>query len=731
MIVINGRIIDFLIDRDIKTGYVEFLFQSDYNKDIPRFQAICSCNIPDVVTGVPIKVEFRNEKIEEIKKINFKEDKIEKITKEIKNEYMNNLAYACVNYNDEEYARTLLIKVKGISDRTADKILEAVDGDISKLSEKWDDKDFWKGLRGSKRYLDELKNTVGSMFLKDLIVKHYGKYGIGYPQVELLMAEYGEDVEQKILFNPYQIAHKLELNFQVADNMAKDFGMSYLSHERLRAIIHNILTSNEQNGNTAMRIRDFYVNCARLHRFSAWKEFVVSPYCLLAEVMAMKSIYYADGLVGYISTLNMESDIAFHLLRLSESDSDLKTRDTKFEEIKDKYNEKQLEFLKEFNKNSVTVLLGRGGTGKTHTICGAIDLFRLQKPKEKIMLCAPTARAAGVLKEHSGYESSTIHVMLELSPYEDEAGKNEENQLEAGLIVVDEMSMVDTQLMWHLVKAIKSGTKVILSGDPDQLESVCAGAVLRDLIKSDALKVVKLKKIMRQSEGSAVIENCGRVLHGRYDFVSNENFNIRYCGTEEEAKAYLSASYEGDADTTQILSTTKKGIIGTMALNREFEDTEKEGVYIHGDYFSIGDKVIFTKNNYDADYCNGDIGFIESITMPLQVRKQDTNNIIEIDKEMTADMEHANAITIHKSQGSEYKKVYIVLPEQPKSLLTRNMINTAVSRAREKVVLIIVKDALKMAASNRYKKERLTRLCEQLTNAKKEKMEEALRCQGV
>lgn len=715
-LVVKGRIVDFLIDRD-KTGYAEFIFKSDYDKDCPRFEAICSGRIPDVVPGVPMKVEFPVNDIGEIKKVNFREQRIEKVTRNVRQKYMNHLLYSCINYNDEEYAKTLLVKVKGISNKTANRILEAVDGDISQLSDLWNDTAFWKELKGSKRWLNDLKTTVGSMMSKDVLVKKYGKYGIGYPQIDMLVAMYDLEAEEKLCKNPYHILFRMELDFQVADFLAKDLGFSYLSNERVQAIIYQVLNDNEARGNTAMKKRDFYMACARLHRVSAWKDFVVSPYYILAIMSMMDNVYCENDLVGYIRTLNKEADIAFQIGRLMKVDTKLNTQENIFEEIKDKYNKEQLEFLRTFDKNSVTILLGRGGTGKTHTICGAIDLFKRRHPDEEVRLCAPTARAAGVLKEHSGHESSTIHIMLELNPYNlEDAGKNEDNPLDEKLIVVDEMSMVDTELMYHLVKAVKSGSKLILSGDPDQLESVGCGAVLRDLIDSNVIPKVKLKKIMRQSEGSAVIDNCGKILVGKYDFIENDSFRIRMCAGEEEARAYLKSCYDGDPHHTQILSTTKKGIVGTMALNKEFEDTESPGVWLHGDHFKNGDKVVFTRNNYDTGYCNGDIGFIETIELPLRVKKQGEDKIIEINKDDAMDMEHADAITIHKSQGSEYNKVYIVLPDKPQSLLTRNMVNTAISRARQDVTLIVIGDSLKMAASNRFKRNRITRLQEKMIN---------------
>lgn len=724
MVIIKGRIIDFLVNR-CNDGYAEFIFKSDYDKNCPRFESICSGKIPDVVPGVPITIEIPVVDLDNVKKVNFHELGIKKITKDVKKQFMNNISYACINYNDEEYAKTLLIKVKGISNKTAEKILDAVDGDISKLSDLWDDKEFWKGLRGSKRYLDELKESVGSMMEKDILFKRYQKYGIGYPQIDILTAMYGLEAEERLCENPYSVLFKLDLDFQVADYLAKDLGFDYLSEKRVRAIVNHVLKNNEKNGNTAMNQRDFYVSCAFLHKMSAWKNNVVSPYYILSVVSNMNHIYYENDLIGFISTMDKESDIAYQLKRIMESYSDLSTPEKVFDEIKDKYNKEQLDFLKVFSKNSVTILLGRGGTGKTHTICGAIDLFKRRYPNEEVRLCAPTARAAGVLKEHSGNESSTIHIMLGLNPYELNEDDSEKEQLSAKMIVVDEMSMVDTDLMYHLLRAVKSGTKLILSGDPDQLESVGCGAVLADMIDSNKIPKVQLKKIMRQNEGSAVIDNCGKILAGRSDFIQNDLFKIRRCNNDKEALAYLKTCYSGDPHTTQILSTTKKGIIGTIALNKEFEEENKEGIWLHGDHFKVGDKVIFTKNNYEKEYCNGDIGFIKVAAMPLIVEMQGIDKCIEIDKDDSVNMEHADAITIHKSQGGEYQKIYILLPDDPKALLTRNMVNTAISRARQEVVLIIVNKSLEIAASNRYKKKRNTRLKEKLLN-----MEDKDTCQN-
>lgn len=710
--VIDGRIADFLLKRE--DGYAEFIFISDYTEDSPRFTAVCCGNVPDVVPGVPVRAEFQSE---DIIKTDFRRNPPERLSVRYRQSVMNRLLYVSINYNDEMYALKLLTRVKGISSRTAQKILDAVDGDINKLAEHWDDAEFWKGFRGSRKYLEELKNSIGSLLEQNTLVKKYSRYGIGYPQAGSLLTVYGADAEDSILKNPYRALQTVDISFQAADHLAKDLGFFYLCQERLRAIVSNVLKENESQGNTAMPEYDFYMKCADMHRYSAWKDRAVPPYFLLATVSQMNSVYYDHGLIGFTSTMDMEDDIAYQLHRLAKTDTAMGVRD--FDRTK--YNSGQIEFLRAFSENSVVVLLGRGGTGKTYSICGAIDLFRAKYPKEEIRLCAPTARAAGVLKEHSGHPSSTIHVMLELAPYSSdrEAGKNEDTPLDEKLIVVDEMSMVDTELMYYLLRAVKTGAKLILSGDPDQLESVGCGAVLRDIVNSGTVPVVKLTQIMRQNEGSAIIENCGRILAGKHLFMQNDSFRIRRCLTDEEACGYLKSCYDNDSKHSQIISTTRKGMIGTVSVNRIFEN--REGVYLHGNFYSEGDKVIFTRNNYSSGYCNGDVGYVSSQS-PLTVQMEDGSELV-IDEDTAVDMEHADAITIHKSQGSEYDSVYILLPEKPVSLLTRNMVNTAISRARKKVTLITVGDALNIAAGDRYKRNRVTRLEEKLRNITEERKE--------
>lgn len=706
--LVKGRIVNYIRKRD-KNGEALFIFTSDASNGYKRFTALCKGKVPDVVPAVPMLMEFAAESISQIRKIDFKEYRAYVSGKKgVDVGIANQLLNAAINFNDENYAESILISVKGISKLTARRILTAVNGDICKLSGLWDNAEFWKNLKGSKRYLPALKEKVEVMLGKEKLYRDYSRYGIGYPQIDILFTLYGAEAENRLRENPYMALDKLDLDFQVADNLARDIGFSYLDHKRICAMVCHVLRKNEQQGNTCMYYRNFFKACAQMHSKSAWPQDIVSPFYILTVVSKMNGVYIRDGYFGFMSTLLMETRIAYKLQELRNAPSDLCSDDAEFLRLNDTYNADQIKFLQTFDKSSVTLLLGRGGTGKTHTICGAINLFKKRYPDGIIKLCAPTARAAGVLKERTGHNSSTIHVMLGITP--STYGQEDVQPLDAQMVVVDEMSMVDTKLMSYLLYAIKPGTKLILCGDPDQLESVGCGSVLRDIIKANVVPAVVLHQVMRQHEGSAIIENCDRILDGVYRMAENQHFHFRQCVTDQEAFAYLKSCYYGDSHNVQILTTTRKGPVGSVALNEIFKDDAQEGIWLNNVHYKTGDKVIFTRNNYSAGYCNGDIGFVKEATNPIMIWKQGEGKIITVSQEDSSDLEHADAITIHKSQGSEYRKTYIILPEDPITLLTRNMINTAISRAREDVELIVVGNALRIAASNVQKKERTTML---------------------
>lgn len=686
---IRGRIVNFVYERQ-DNGYAKFVFKSDYSEKTPRFRVLCEGFIPDVVPGVPLELDF--------------------------NEKFDSFEQAFPVFDDHEYSLYLLSTVKGISTLTAERILDVVNGDLKVLNEKWDDTAFWRQFRGSKRYINELKIVLGDMFEKEKIFQKYRRYGIGYREAEQLIRFYGMNAENKLLEDPYKVMRLLGMEFITADVLAHNLGYSAYDEKRITDVIIRVLTLNEQNGNTAMYISKCICYCNFFLKHSEWPNIIISESQYESVMKNMSLVYREDKLCGLLPTYRMEKNIAWRIKQLSEQDTKIKLNDSDIQEL-GTHNEEQQQFLQVFASHSVTLLLGGPGTGKTHTICGAINLMRYKKPHARICLCAPTARAAGVLKEKSGQKATTIHVLLGIKGFGGiDMEKNDKNPIDADMIIVDEMSMVGTELFCLLLQAVKNGTKLILSGDPEQLESVDAGAVLRDLINSTFIPKVTLTQIMRQEDGSAIVENCVRILQGRTDLLQADEFIYRRCLTEKEGLAYLLSKYPGRGKDTQILSITKKGLLGTEHINKIFEQKDDgAGIYIKNNFFHEGDKIVFVRNNYPEGYCNGDIGYIKAIhntfiEIDVTDGAEDSIGTVVLKQEFFYDICHAECITIHKSQGSEYTDVFILLPNNPVSLLNRNILNTGISRARRRVFLIEVGDAVKTAACNQYKAERITQL---------------------
>ena len=385
--------------------------------------------------------------------------------------------------------------------------------------------------------------------------------------------------------------------------------------------------------------------------------------------------------------------------------------------------EHQIEAVKEAVRNGVLVITGGPGTGKTTTINAIIRYF--EAVGDDIMLAAPTGRAAKRMSETTGYEARTIHRMLELNGgMEGSAGfeRNEDNPLETNLIIIDEMSMVDITLMNALLKAILPGTRLILVGDVNQLPSVGAGSVLKDIIDSGLFHTVKLTKIFRQASTSDIIVNAHKINRGEPVTLDNKSMDFFFLKRYEADKIInvtlqlvmqkLPKFVNADTYDIQVLTPMRKGLLGVERLNKILQmylnpaDEKKREKEHGGTVFREGDKVMQIKNNYQLEWeirskyglCidrgtgifNGDMGTIEEIndfaeTMTVSF---DEGRMVEYSYKLLDELELAYAITIHKSQGSEYPAVVIPLLNGPQMLMNRNLLYTAVTRAKKCVTIV-------------------------------------------
>jgi len=374
--------------------------------------------------------------------------------------------------------------------------------------------------------------------------------------------------------------------------------------------------------------------------------------------------------------------------------------------------------------HKVMIITGGPGTGKTTVLRGLIEI--LEAKKLRVVLTAPTGRASKRLSEATGREAKTIHRLLEYSPSEGGFLRRSSRPIEAEIVIVDEVSMVDVALMHHLLNALNTQTTLILVGDADQLPSVGPGNVLGDLTESGKIPVVRLNTVFRQAQSSLIVTNAHLVNQGIMP--SNESDATRlsdfYYIEKDDAEEVLRLIKEmisrriperfgmDPVNDVQVLSPMHKGLLGTENLNRELRDLlNPGGKAIKGDRFRVGDRVMQTRNNYDKDVFNGDVGRIKSYDAEWDEAVVDfdgrevTFHISEMDELILA-----YAVTVHKSQGSEYRGVIVPISTQHFVLLRRNLLYTAMTRGKELVVILGSPRALRMAVENKTVEPRYTYL---------------------
>jgi len=369
--------------------------------------------------------------------------------------------------------------------------------------------------------------------------------------------------------------------------------------------------------------------------------------------------------------------------------------------------------------NGISLITGGPGTGKTTVLREVIKNF--EKNKLRVALCAPTGRAAARAKESSGHSSSTIHRLIGVKNVTDlelSSEYNEDNPLPYDVIVIDESSMVDLELLWHLLRAVKPESRIVFVGDPDQLPSVTPGNVLQDMIESGKIPTYHLSIIHRQKNGSSIVDNSYRVLEkNARNLDQDSGFVIMNYTDREKALQDLLYLYVRNYDAArpthfQILTTTKRGVLGKIHINEEITSLIPGRVQKHGQ-FAIGDKVMTIRNNYAAatPYMNGDIGVIRDIDPDAVYIRSDSGK--EIMVTVDADMELAYASTIHKSQGSEYDTALIVMDNEYPSMLYNNLIYTAITRAKKQVIVLNVNHALEQAI-NRSSPKRMSGMAKKI-----------------
>lgn len=590
------------------------------------------------------------------------------------------------------------------------------------------------------------------MFLSD--------YGISTHYAMKIYEEYGEDLYDVIRENPYKMAEDIHgIGFVIADEIAKKAGICQDSEYRIRSGILYTLSQAIGAGHVYLPKEMLLRKTAQLIGVEEgfiedhMLELVLDKKLMIKVVDEEEQIYLDQY---YFMELNVAKMLTDLNIPYPEEEEEVRKQIEKIEKKSEiSLDDKQKEAIVMAAKKGLLILTGGPGTGKTTTINALIQYF--EQMNLTMMLAAPTGRAAKRMQETTGHEASTIHRLLELSGEPGATSffeKNESNPLETDVIIIDEMSMVDINLMYALLKATIPGTKLILVGDSNQLPSVGPGNVLKDMIRSKAFPVVELTKIFRQAERSDIVMNAHKINRGEPVVLDNKSEDFFFL-QRNDAKTITGVlvylvrdKLPNYVDTSpfniQVLTPMRKGELGVERLNQVLQhylnppSHEKQEKESRGIIFREGDKVMQIKNNYKQEWqilspkgfvreegvgvFNGDMGIIKEINTFSEkvVVEFDEGRISEYSYGMLDELELAYAITIHKSQGSEYPAVVMPLLSGPRVLFNRNLLYTAVTRARKCVTIVGLSSMVTEMIENNNELKRYTGLCERIKEMNRE-----------
>lgn len=619
---------------------------------------------------------------------------------------------------------------KKLVDAFGEKTLEVLENDPIQLAS-------IKGIPADKAKLigQEFQNITGLR----KVMTFFSKYNIPQYVISSAWKLYGRDLIRAVQSNPYCLCEKgVELSFKDADRIARDIDFPMDSEERIFAGLIWALYEYANDGNSCARESDL-------------ADFVTQN-LLIGEKAYYNALQYAESRGDIINTdkydtryiylseyYNAEcyiSDKLAEMIKLGSESADYSTEIAGIEKENGmEYDGMQKEALMSCMNERVFILTGGPGTGKTTTLKALIALMK--RRHMKIKLAAPTGRAAKRMADLTGARAQTLHRLLEVD-FAAGGGtfkRSEDNPLECDAVIVDEMSMVDVILFASLLRALKVGTRLIMVGDTDQLPSVGAGNVLHDLLASGKVPSVELTEIFRQAEESLIVLNAHSIIHGEMPELQDKDHDFFFMYSEDEAaslrlaislcKTRLPKAYGYDPlEDIQVLCLSRVGAVGTEVVNRELQAAlnppskdKREMPMFDRVIFRDGDKIMQTKNDYDVEWrrgaekshgiFNGDIGKI--ITTDRANRRCDIDfegRLAQYDGDMLKKIEHAYAITVHKSQGSEYPAVILLLPNYMYRLSYRNLLYTAITRAKKTLIVIGTAAKIEQMVHNDRREER-------------------------
>jgi exodeoxyribonuclease V alpha subunit len=548
-----------------------------------------------------------------------------------------------------------------------------------------------------------------------------------------LQLAYGDTAITRIKANPYSLITDIDgIGFKTADRIALSLGFEPASEERVRAGIGYALTLAASGGHTCVPEEELlrYTGQVLQTDFTdvetVFRKMIANDQLRTEDWGGQRFIYPEYLYRAETGTARMLRALRDHPDSLGKVHVEKIISEWEAE-AGIELAEAQKDAIRSSLKYGVFALTGGPGTGKTTIIKGILSV--LKRAGCTVLLAAPTGRAARRLEVAAGDKAQTVHRLLEYT-VTGEFGKNSGDLLEAQAVIVDEASMLDIYLFYHLLEALPLGCRLILVGDVDQLPSVGPGSVLKDIIQCGKMPVVRLHEVFRQAEVSPIVRNAHRINRGLLpECKADSDFSMTEFADEEPAAAYITDLYAAAAErdgwqSLQILSPMHKGPCGVQNLNRLLQDrvnppsSRKEEIRQPGSVtLRLGDKVMQIRNNYEKDVYNGDIGQIADIsgkTVKVWYPERPDGEYVIYGEGETDELQLAYALSVHKSQGSEYSRVVLALVPGHYIMLQRNLLYTAVTRAREKVELVGTKTALQTAVANDRTRRRYSLLKERL-----------------
>ena len=629
-------------------------------------------------------------------------------------------------YGIEKYLGSGLIK--GIGPKFAKRIVNTFGEDTLRIIEEHPDELLKIGGIGPLRVERIKKSWAEQKEIKNIMLFLQG-HDVSTSHATKIFRTYGENSIAVVQENPYRLADDIwGIGFHTADAIAQKLGFDQTKPVRLRSGLLYTINKLSEEGHCYATRELLLIAGAELLGVKEELLSTTLDEMILAEDVKTEEIPEAGEDAIYLPPFFFsEIGTARRLREIFSSPKPLTVNSEGLENrIRQKtgivYDEIQMKAIRTALESKILILTGGPGTGKTSTTRGIITAFR--ETGAKILLAAPTGRAAKRLSETTGMEAKTVHRLLEVKPPEGYQ-RNETNPLEGDVLIVDECSMIDLLLMHNLLKAVPDSMTLILVGDVDQLPSVGAGNVLRDLIDSGCFPVVRLTKIFRQAQSSRIITNAHRINKGQMPDLSNGRESDFFFVEQEDAEAAageivdliktrLPAHFRVSARDIQVLSPMQRGAVGAANLNQMIQEAVnpgETGFRRGGVSFRARDKVMQIRNNYEKEVFNGDIGIVES-TDPEERElivnfegRSVTYDISELDELVLA-----YAVTIHKSQGSEYPIVVMPILMSHYVMLQRNLVYTGVTRAKKVLVLVGTKKALALAVRNSTVRKRNTLL---------------------